>query len=95
MSVNLNPGFVYAFQPASSAAGEQRIHEPVAATPASRTESAETLEESVSRARTVDYVVALRELKNQDDHLKRDLASRTYLDIAHYDGGFHLIDVYT
>lgn len=87
MSVNLNPGFVYSLGPTNPLAGEQRTNESVAA--GSRTESVS------NRTKTEDYVAALRELKNQDGYLKRDLASRTYLDIAHYDGGFHLIDVYT
>jgi hypothetical protein len=45
--------------------------------------------------RSADYVAALRELREEQQNPRHNLATRTYLQVAHYEGGFQLVDVYT
>jgi hypothetical protein len=40
-------------------------------------------------------VAALRELREEQQNPRHNLATRTYLQVAHYEGGFQLVDVYT
>lgn len=94
MSLSLTPGALYSLSPRVPAAGGAPPHtQPVAERVA---EPKADPGETVNRAarRSADYVAALRELKAQSQDTRHSQASRTYLDIAHLDGGFQLIDVY-
>lgn len=48
-----------------------------------------------SAKRSAEYVAALRELREEQQAPQHNLATRTYLQIAHYEGDFQLVDVYT
>lgn len=50
--------------------------------------------ESRAQQRSEDYVAALRELRAQNHEARSHQAAQTYLDIAHFEGNFHLINVY-
>lgn len=48
-----------------------------------------------SAKRSAEYVAALRELREEQLNPRHNIATRTYLQIAHYEGDFQLVDVYT
>lgn len=48
-----------------------------------------------SAKRSAEYVAALRDLREEQQAPQHNLATRTYLQIAHYEGDFQLVDVYT
>lgn len=91
MSLNLNPGFSH---PVTAPAAH-----PVRNSPAHsvQVESAAVEEHSAGRGakRSADYVAALRELREEQQNPRHNLATRTYLQVAHYEGDFQLVDVYT
>ena len=90
MSLSLTPGALYGLSPRVSPAGGAPVRPQTTA--AQATEDGETVNRAARRS--ADYVAALRELKAQGQDMRHNQASRTYLDIAHLDGGFQLIDVY-
>jgi len=96
MSLNLNPGYTYqatgfvsqpAGSPARKVSSQPQRPEPV------QPEVAKS--GSRSAQRSADYVAALRELRAESQHPRQSLAARTYLQVAHYEGNFQLVDVYT
>lgn len=92
MPLSLNPGFTYQVtpsvaQPTRATSAEVR-REPVAVV----TDEAVT---ERSARRSENYVAALRELRADLQSPHQHLATRTYLQVAHYDGDFPLVDVYT
>lgn len=93
MPINLNPGFVYSIGSGMPLGGPRAA--PVR--PADNPTSSHTTEVSTAKnsLRSDNYVSALRELKAEESYGKRDIASRTYLEIAHYEGNYPLVDVYT
>ena len=47
-----------------------------------------------AKTQDADFSAAFRELTPLNAHPKALAASKTFLDIAHYDSGIHLLDVY-
>ena len=88
MSLSISPGAAYGL----AATGPRPVIEPPPPRPQPPEESAAAQSQRTRRAE--EYVEALRELKAQQDGSRYDRAAQTYLNIAHFDGGFQLIDVY-
>lgn len=90
MSLSINPGLTYQV---SNIASQRAI--PVE----SRRDTVvpETEESSTDRSarRSESYIAALRELRAEQQNQATHPATRTYLQIAHYEGNFQLVDVYT
>jgi hypothetical protein len=91
MSLSLTPGALYGFANASDLAN-RRLRPAV--TPPPQPQRAAATPETQRARRTEDYVAAVRELKSQQQDMRHSQAAQTYLDIAFFDGGLPLIDVY-
>lgn len=95
MNLSLNSAALYGPAPARPQpvdAGAERLRQvPASQTPPRKIDVGEARQTQ----RSEDYVAALRELKAQtQEETRRSQASRTYLDIAHFEGNFQLINVY-
>jgi hypothetical protein len=86
MSLSLAPGAIQGFAPTRPPAGPATSPPPKPPT--------EPQEFRQPTRRSDDYVAALRELKAAQQDMRRNPATETYLEIAHFDGGYQLIDVY-
>lgn len=92
MSLNFHHGIF----PSVSAPAANPMRPPPVKQPDARSVEVEPLVvEERSAKRSAEYVAALRELRDAQQDPRHNLASRTYLQIAHYEGDFQLIDVYT
>lgn len=90
MSLNLNPGFSHpVITPAERPARNLPAH--------SAQVEVEVEEQAAERSakRRENYMEALRELREEQPNTRHNLATRTYLQVAHYEGDFALVDVYT
>ena len=98
MSLNLNPGFSHPVitpaerpvrnLPAHSVQVEVVVEAHVAERKAKRLED-------YKANRLEGYMEALREVREEQPNTRHNLATRTYLQVAHYEGDFPLVDVYT
>lgn len=87
MSLSITPGAVYGL---ANTGPRPVVEPPLRPQPSEETAAAQ----SQRTRRAGEYVEALRELKAQQDGSHHNRAAQTYLNIAHFDGGFQLIDVY-
>lgn len=92
MSLSIIPGFTYQVNATSVPPVK-----PLPVQPQRREAVVAEVEPEVERSvrRSEDYVVALRELRADQQNPRQHLATRTYLQVAHYEGNFQLVDVYT
>lgn len=87
MPLNIHPGIsLSVVAPAAS---------PVRHPAARSVEVESVVVEERSTKRSAEYVTALRELREEQLHPRHTHATRTYLQVAHYEGDFQLVDVYT
>lgn len=94
MSVNLNPGVSYSV---ITPAERPVRNSPAPVVPAEVVTAEVVVEERANgrgAKRPEEYVAALRELQ-EEQPTRQGLATRTYLQVAHYEGDFPLVDVYT
>jgi hypothetical protein len=87
MSLSITPGAAYGLANTSLRPTIEPPPRPQPSEEAAATQSQRT-------RRAGEYVEALRELKAQQEGSHQNRAAQTYLNIAHFDGGFQLIDVY-
>lgn len=87
MSLSITPGALYGFANAG-------LRPPVATSPKPQPAEESSVPHTQRARRAEEYVAALRELKTQNQDLRHNQATQTYLNVAHFDGGFQLIDVY-
>lgn len=92
MSLSLNPGALSGF--AGSYELSNNRPRPVVEAPRRPEPAADETQQTQRVRRSENYVAALRELREQQQEMRRSPGAQTYLDIAHFDGGFQLIDVY-
>jgi len=87
MSLSITPGALYGFADTGIRPTVERFSTPKPAE--------DTTPPQIQRTRRAEeYVAALRELKAQNQDSRHSQAAQTYLNVAHFDGGFQLIDVY-
>lgn len=92
MSLSVTPGFTYQVNATSVPSVK-----PLPVQPQRRETVVAEVEpvEKRSTRRSEDYVAALRELRVDQQNPRQHLATRTYQQVAHYEGNFQLVDVYT
>lgn len=80
----------FGIKPKPAPTGQNEPREPIA--PKTRTNEAKVAAANEPRAEQLPQ--AARELKPLTDFTKQDFRTNTYLNIAHYDQDYPLIDVY-